>query len=253
MRIPRFYQAENFAIGDTVALSEENFRHAVKVMRLTVDEPIIVFNGESGEYIARINRIGKRNADISIESYNYVDRESPLKTTLVLALIKPDKMDFAIQKAVELGVNTIQPVITERSVIKLKADRMQKKIQHWQGIIIAACEQSGRTAIPTIQPVTTLSDYLQQSSNATRITMLPTSDRNVADIKAAENIELLVGPEGGFTDVEEALFANQTIQTINVGPRILRAETAVIAGLTTLQLVHGDIQSPYPKPRAEVI
>lgn len=241
MRIPRFYQAESFAVGDTVALSEENFRHAIKVMRLNVDEPIIVFNGEAGEYTARIANVAKRNADINIESYDDVDRESPLNTSLVLALIKPDKMDFAIQKAVELGVNTIQPVITERSVIKLKAARMEKKLQHWQGIITAACEQSGRTRIPAIHPVINLNDYLQQSTLATRITMLPTSNKGVADISADQNIELLVGPEGGFTDAEEVMFESQTIQTINFGPRILRAETAVIAGLTTLQHLHGDV------------
>ncbi|CAA6809054.1 MAG: Ribosomal RNA small subunit methyltransferase E (EC [uncultured Thiotrichaceae bacterium] len=241
MRIPRFYQAEIFAVGDTVALSEENFRHAVKVMRLNVDEPIIMFNGVAGEYTARIANVAKRNAEISIESYDDIDRESPLNITLVLALIKPDKMDFAIQKAVELGVNNIQPVITERSVVKLKAERMKKKIQHWQGIIIAACEQSGRTAIPTIQTVANVDDYLQQPTAATRITMLPTSHKSVADISPAQNMELLVGPEGGFTDAEEAMFVNQQIQIINFGPRILRAETAVIAGLTTLQHLHGDV------------
>lgn len=241
MRIPRFYQAEAFVIGGTVALSEENFRHAIKVMRLSVEEPIIMFNGEGGEYIARITRVGKRNADITIESYDNVDRESPLNSTLLLALIKPDKMDFAIQKAVELGINTIQPVITERSVVKLKAARMEKKLQHWQGIIIAACEQSGRTTIPTIQPVVNLTDYLKQPTATTRITMLPTSAKKVVDIPQTQNIELLVGPEGGFTDAEEALFEHQTIQTINFGPRILRAETAVIAGLTALQHRQGDI------------
>lgn len=241
MRIPRFYQAETFTVGDTVALSEENFRHAIKVMRLNVDETIIVFNGEAGEYTARISGVGKRKAEIHIESYADVDRESPLNTSLVLALIKPDKMDFAIQKAVELGVNNIQPVITERSVVKLKAERMKKKIQHWQGIIIAACEQSGRTSIPSIQPVATLNDYLQQDTTATRITMLPTSKQGVADIQPAQSIELLVGPEGGFTDAEATMFDSENIQTINFGPRILRAETAVTAGLTTLQHLQGDI------------
>ena len=148
MKISRFYQKSQMQVGNELELSSANHRHAIQVLRLKLNEEMVPFNGEGGEYLARVISSDKRNSCVILDSFSTVNRESPLSTTLALATIKPDKMDFAIQKSVELGVSAIQPLYTKRSVIKIKKNRLDKKMQHWQGIIIAACEQSGRTKLP---------------------------------------------------------------------------------------------------------
>ncbi len=251
MKIPRFYQNDSFNINQTIELSTENHRHAVQVLRLNKDAPLVLFNGEGGEFVATLAEVKKRRSTALITSYNPVDRESPLKITLILAVIKPDKMDFAIQKAVEMGVSKIQPLYTQRSVIKLKANRLQKKMLHWQGVVNSACEQSGRTAIPQIfEPVNfidCLNDLSGADSNSLNIVMLPGDFPVLNQIEAEgakKNVSLLIGPEGGFTqDEEQQMLAdeNANVRGISFGPRILRAETAVIAGITACQLRWGDL------------
>lgn len=244
MRIPRFYQEIDVEIGQQQDLSVVNHRHAVQVLRLKLDDALILFNGKGGEYLAKISTVNKRDSAVLLESFDDVNRESRLNSTLILATIKSDKMDFAIQKAVELGVTKIQPMVSHRSVIKIKADRLQKKMQHWQAIIISACEQSGRTQIPTLEEPLTLDASLNKYKDDFCIGMLPTSTEKFSDLKPDNNeqkVALFIGPEGGFTDEEEALMKNYEINTVNFGSRILRAETAVIAGLTACQQQWGDL------------
>ena len=245
MKIARFYQATVLQVDDELELSAENHRHAIQVLRLKLEEELIIFNGEGGEYTARVIEMDKRNSKVRIEAYDPVNRESPLSSTLVLAMIKPDKMDFAIQKAVELGVSSIQPMLTKRNVINIKANRLDKKMQHWQAVIIAACEQSGRTAIPQIAEPLSIELCLQRYQASSCIAMLPTTDRKFKDLGAlntASGIALLIGPEGGFTDDEEQLMEENGVNnTVNFGSRILRAETAVIVGLTACQQQWGDL------------
>lgn len=248
MKIPRFYQDEDisqvFEEGGELGLSVKNHRHAIQVLRLKVEEKLIVFDGRGGEYLAHIKAFDKRKSSVQLESFEKISCESPLSTTLNLAMIKPDKMDFAIQKAVELGINTIQPIYCERSVIKIKSNRLQKKMEHWQGIIIAACEQSGRTKIPEIHEPLTLTDCLKKdSSSKLSIVMLPTAETRLKTLNALEKdqtVALYIGPEGGFTDNEEYEMQENNIKGICFGPRILRAETAVIAGITAVQQRWGD-------------
>jgi len=248
MKIPRFYQDEDisqaFTEGGELALSVKNHRHAIQVLRLKVEEKLIVFDGRGGEYLAHIKDFDKRKSSVQLVSFTDLNRESPLTITLNLAMIKPDKMDFAIQKAVELGINTIQPIYCERSVIKIKANRLQKKMEHWQGIIIAACEQSGRTKIPEIDEPVTLTDCIKKhSSSKLGIVMLPTAERQLKTLNELEKdqtVALYIGPEGGFTDNEEYEMQENNIKGICFGPRILRAETAVIAGITAIQQRWGD-------------
>ena len=244
MKIPRFYQPTEIHIGEKLDLSPENHRHAIQVLRLNVNDEIVIFNAEGGEYLATIILVEKRKSNILIKSYIDANRESPLEITLALATIKPDKMDFAIQKAVELGVTAIQPIYTKRSVIKIKENRLDKKIKHWQGIITAACEQSGRTTLPTICKPINLEKYLSDSTEGMCITMLPNAKQKITDLAnpgITTGVTLLVGPEGGFTDDEEQLMADYSLTAVTFGKRILRAETAAIAGITTLQLAWGDI------------
>jgi len=245
MKISRFYQdddlSEIYAKSGELALSAENHRHAIQVLRLKVEEKLIIFDGRGGEYLAKIKDFDKRSSSVQLESFIEISRESPLATSLNLAMIKPDRMDFAIQKAVELGINTIQPVYCERSVIKIKASRLAKKMQHWQGIIIAACEQSGRTKIPVIHEPINLANCLK--TEGISIVMLPTAEvplKGLSDLAKNQAVSLFIGPEGGFTDNEEQEMLENNIKGISFGPRILRAETAVIAGITAIQQRWGD-------------
>lgn len=242
MRIPRFYQNTPIHTGEELELSPENHRHAVQVLRLKIDQPLILFNGEKGEYLAKIVLIEKRTSKVLIESFDEANRESPLAISLALAMIKPDKMDFAIQKAVEMGVAAIQPLYTQRSVIKIKANRLDKKMLHWNGVIIAACEQSGRTAIPELFEPKSLDAYLKDDQTDPCISMQPGSHPKIRDLKVIDNkLSLLIGPEGGFTDDEEKSMIDAGTLPISFGSRILRAETAVIAGLTACQQSWGDL------------
>lgn len=241
MRIPRFYQPDVFTVGESVSLSSTNFRHAIQVMRLAVGDLLILFNGESGEYSARLSSVDRRNARAEIISFEAINRESLLDTRLILALIKPDKMDFAIQKAVELGVTSIQPVITDRSVIRVKPARMEKKLSHWQAIIHSACEQSGRTTIPKVSLPINFTDYLQQPFERLPLLMSPRAQQDFFSLThTAQGVDLIIGPEGGFSEEEERLLSSPSIQQVLFGSRILRAETAVVTGLTALQLIAGD-------------
>lgn len=243
MRIPRFYINQPLAIGLELNLPDDIHRHAIQVLRLKMEERLIFFNGEGGEYLASLNFVKKRQSKAVILSFDEVNRESSLNVTLAIAMIKQDKMDFAIQKAVEMGVEKIKPLYTNRSVIKLKANRLEKKLMHWQGIIKAASEQSGRTSVPKIDLPASLDSWLKTSSATLQLAMLPGNYPSIATVAPPENqkVSLIIGPEGGFTDQEVDLLLSSDVKGIQVGPRILRAETAVIAGIALCQQQWGDI------------
>ena len=243
MRVPRFYVPQPFAVGQEFTLPDTTFRHAVQVLRLSVGESLILFNGEGGEYLAQISNVSKRSASVQIDSFSAIDTESPVHLTLVQAVIKPDKMDFSLQKAVELGVNTIQPLITQRSVVRIGKEQVDKKLQHWEGIVVAACEQSGRTRMPEIQAPLTLERWLETPFVGTRIILAPGDFPRINALPAdlPTPIALLIGPEGGFTDAEVETCVQAGVMPVSLGPRILRAETASSAALALLQHRFGDL------------
>jgi len=243
LRIPRFYLPENLAIGHEITLSDNIFRHAIQVLRLTIGEPLILFNGQGGEYQARISEVTKRQAKAVLEQLNPINPESALYITLVQALIKPDKMDFALQKAVELGISAFQPLITRRSVVQVGKEKISRKLEHWQAIAVGACEQSGRTILPTILEPMSLEHYLAHSNSATRIILAPEANQTLADLKLTKpsKLDVLIGPEGGFSEEEVTLCLQAGLHGMSLGPRILRAETASIAALTLMQHTFGDL------------
>lgn len=249
MRVSRFYQEGEMKLGEEIPLTQANHRHAAQVLRLKVGDSLILFNGKLGEYAATISATDKRNSQVVIEGFDPIDRESPLSIHLVLANIKSDKMDYAIQKAVELGVTTIQPMYTTRSVIKLKNNRLEKKMQHWKGVIIAACEQSGRTVIPSIKEPCHFEEIFVKYADMIQIAMLPESQNKIQALSfqegnnnnEAKEVSLIIGPEGGFTDEEEQSMRSNDVESVNFGKRILRAETAVVSGITACQMAWGDL------------
>ena len=243
MRIPRFYCPIPLHTNTSTALPEEVFRHAIQVLRLQLGEEIIVFNGQGGEYLAEINQVAKRSASILVKEFKDEFKESALELTLAQALLKPDKMDFALQKAVELGIRSFQPLITQRSVVRTDKDKDEKRLQHWQAVAISACEQCGRTQIPCIKAPQPLTQYLQSLSQAPNHVLLdPTSTKTLQDVQvSAQKIGVLIGPEGGFTAEEVALCLQTGLQSVHLGSRILRAETASTSVLAILQALYGDL------------
>lgn len=243
MRIPRFYVTEPLSVGENFSLPDTTFRHAIQVLRLNAGEPLILFNGKGGEYQAKLTSVSKRSATVLVESYSPVDSESPLHLTLAIAVIKPDKMDFALQKAVELGVTHIQPLITQRSVIRIGKEKADKKTQHWEGIVQAACEQSGRTYLPPMDTPQTLQSWLENPFIGTRIILAPSDYPRINALSEdlPTPIALLIGPEGGFTEEEVELCVKAGVTAVSLGPRILRAETASTTALALLQHRYGDI------------
>ena len=244
MRIPRYYIDQTLYEGETVDLPDTLHRHAIQVLRGKVGDQLILFNGQGGEYLATFSAVAKRASSVQVQSFDPVDRESSLDLQLNLALIKSDKFDFALQKAVEMGVNRFQPIITARTVINLKGNRLEKKHQHWLGIIHSACEQSGRTAIPELLPALSLDATLAQNDQRLTLVMLPEAKATLKSMARPEQaVTLVVGPEGGFNDSEVALMHSMQVQTVRFGPRIFRAETAAIAGLTLCQSLWGDLSN----------
>ncbi|MGB3917005.1 MULTISPECIES: 16S rRNA (uracil(1498)-N(3))-methyltransferase [Thiothrix] len=243
MRIPRFYVTDALTVGQAFPLPDSTFRHAVQVLRLNVGEPLILFNGEGGEYAAQMHNVSKRSASVLIEAFAEIDTESPLQLTLVQAIIKPDKMDFALQKAVELGVATFQPLVTQRSVARIGKEKVDKKMQHWEGIMVAACEQSGRTRMPQLNAPLELDDWLEQPFEGTRLILAPGDFPriNSLPLDLPTPVALLIGPEGGFSDAEVASCVQAGVTPVSLGPRILRAETASITALALLQHHYGDL------------
>ncbi len=241
MRISRFFCEEldvrqmQFTLPDTV------FRHAVQVLRLRVGDSLRLFNGEGDECEAVLIKIEKRSAEVQIEQLIENDSESSLQVTLLQGISRGERMDYAIQKAVELGVTRIIPVITERCNVQLSNGRSDKRLSHWQGVITSACEQSGRSTLATLDDVMTLEEALTLTDLPSGIVLDPTARMKLISLEKAESVSLLIGPEGGLSDDEVMLAKRHDFTPIRFGPRILRTETATAAALAVLQTLWGDM------------
>ena len=242
MSNPRFYVPAPLSVGTPVALPVAAAHHAVRVLRLQVDAPLTLFNGAGGEYAARIISISKSEVVVNIERHDAIERESPLAVTLVQALSSGERMDLTIQKAVELGVAQIVPVETERCVVRLQGERAVKRVQHWQQIVISACEQCGRNRLPVVSPILSIDAWLASGGRDTQRWLLsPRAAQALRELPLpTKPIELLVGPEGGFTDAEMAAAQRARYEGVRLGPRVLRTETAAPALLAAVQALWGD-------------
>ena len=230
------------AAGAQIELPEGAAHHAARVLRLKRGDELTLFNGEGGEFAARIERIDARNVGVSVGEWRDIERESPLAVTLVQGLATGERMDYAIQKAVELGVAAVQPVTAVRSVTRLDAARAEKRILHWRQIAISACEQCGRNRIPELLPLWDLDDWLAVPSRASlRLLLAPEAMQAlVAMSRPTGSIEFLVGPEGGLAADETAAAVRAGFTLVRLGPRILRTETAALAALGAMNTLWGD-------------
>ncbi|WP_292995033.1 16S rRNA (uracil(1498)-N(3))-methyltransferase [Nitrosomonas sp.] len=244
----RFYHPAEIAIGQLTELSAENKHHAARVLRLKKGDAITLFSGHGGEYSAHIENLSKSSTTVLIDTYHDRDCESPLNITLAQAICVNEKMDWIIQKAVELGVTCIQPVSTVRSIVHLSDERSSKRLQHWQKIIISACEQCGRNHLPQILPLITLPEWLSQKKttqpshdlNLMLSTAAAESLRNIPQPPANARLALVIGPEGGFTQDEEVAVLHTGFIPVRLGKRILRTESAALAAISALQTLWGD-------------
>ena len=243
MNLPRFYCREALAPGAHVELPEPVARHAVRVLRLPPGAPMVLFDGRGGEYPARIERIERERVLAELGAWDDAERESPLAVTLVQALQAGEKMDFTIQKAVELGVRDIVPVDSRRSVTRLTGERAARRVAHWQGVAAAACEQCGRNQVPQLAPLERLENWLARPANGTqRLILAPDAEQALVDLPPVSNVQMLIGAEGGL-DPQEIVAAQQVgFKAVRMGPRILRTETAGLAALAAMQALWGDFR-----------
>ena len=239
--MPRFYLADALQPGQNISLPENVIRH-LQVLRVREGEEITLFNGNGHSYPTRLLSLAKRQAVAEVLSEQTVDNESPLAISLIQAVSSGERMDFTLQKSVEMGVTEIFPVTSARSIVKLSGERAEKRQERWQEIVIAACEQCGRNRIPTVHPLLPLSQRLQQLPQSdVRLLMglhHPTSLKAIQP--APQRITLMIGPEGGWSPEEETAAFQTGFQSILLGKRVLRTETAALAAIAAMQTLWGD-------------
>lgn len=241
MRTIRIFYNDDITVGNNIVLPKQTSNHLVQVLRLNINAEIVLFNGDGRNHLAKIISNNKNATEVEILSSNKNPNESPLKIHIALALTKNDKMDFAIQKAVELGVTEITPLIMKHSVVKLDDKKREKRFNRWLEIIHSACEQSGRSIIPTLHPITEWDHWNEESNVEYKIICDPHSDKTLTQFTTKpKSILLLIGPEGGFSTEELLDCRNKQYTNIQFGKRILRAETAAIATISAVQALWGD-------------
>lgn len=242
VRTTRIYQPGHYKKGDTVELSTQASQHVGVVLRMRVGESLILFCGDSREFPATVLSVQKKLVTVFINEEHIINRESPCDIHLAQAISKGERMEFVIQKAVELGVTRITPLITQHCVVRLEAERLLKKQAQWQAIAIAACEQSGRNTLPIINPLCALDAFLQECQAPYKFVLHPHTNKTWRDYSFAKaKLVLLVGPEGGLSEEEIKATTSASFQPLSLGPRILRTETAALAALSILQALSGDL------------
>jgi len=244
MTISRIFQNISLAINHTLCLSDPASHHVARVLRSKIGDTITLFNGQGGEYLCHITHIGKKQVTVTINEFIDRQTESPLELYLIQGISRGEKMDYTIQKAVELGVKKIIPLFTERSTVKLDKERREKRLLHWQSIAIAACEQSGRNTIPDILLPESFENRLSSLNVDVGFVLSPHTHSPLSAITIQHNqrVALLIGPEGGLThqEIQDALLSK--FHPLSLGPRILRTETAAVAAITALQCRFGDMK-----------
>jgi 16S rRNA (uracil1498-N3)-methyltransferase len=239
--MPRFFIDIPLACGASVRLSETIVRH-IQVLRMREADSLILFNGKGGEYRATLTQLSKREAWCSIDAVDQVSRESPVWLGLAQGISSGERMDFTLQKGVEMGVCAFQPLAAERSVVKLSGDRADKRVMRWQEIVVSACEQSGRTIIPLVHPILTVEQWLTQTPECdVRLLLSVLGTQRLANIASApQSAWLMAGPEGGYSAKEEQQALAMGWSPVALGPRVLRTETAALAAVSAIQCVWGD-------------
>lgn len=241
MRTIRSYLDHPLALGQHLALPETTTNHLVRVLRLGVGDRCVLFNGDGHDYVAQLLSLQKRGAEAEIVETTTVANESPLRITLAQGIARGERMDLILQKATELGVSEFAPVVSDRTEVKLDAERSEKKLAHWRGVVAAACEQSGRARLPVVLEPQSLAQFAAGDRNARRFALDPEAPQSVAQLALPEqSLTLAIGPEGGFSDRDLAILRAARYEGLRLGPRILRTETAGPAAIAAINALYGD-------------
>lgn len=241
--MPRFHVPQPLAAGQQLELPVE-VAHHINVVRMVPGEPLTLFNGDGGEYTAVLTEVQKKKAWAEVKVFTPREAELPFAVTLAQALPEGTKMDWIIEKAVELGVAGIQPLAARRCVVRLSAERAEKKLEHWNGIVVSASEQCGRNRLASIAAPLEYRDWIAQQDLHKRVILTPRASESLADWarhQPAQALSIMVGPEGGFSDEEEAEALRRGALPLSIGPRVLRTETAALAAMAILSAAWGGI------------
>jgi 16S rRNA (uracil1498-N3)-methyltransferase len=242
VRTSRVYIEGPLAAGSRSRLRGGAANHVIRVLRLRAGDALVVFDGTGGEYPATIDELGKDTVVVTLGEHRGLERESPLVITLAQGIARAERMDWVVQKATELGVARIVPLVTERSVVRLDAQQAQTRLRHWRAVVIAACEQCGRNRLPEVAAPTSLADLLSAvPSGSVRLMPSPGAALRARDLDPqTQSVIVLVGPEGGFCESEQQAAERSGFRALTLGPRVLRTETAALATLVALQERLGD-------------
>ena len=213
----------------------------MKVLRMQQGRELVLFNGEGGEFHASIHALHKKQVEVAIGEFNAINRESPLELELAIGISRGERMDWVLQKATELGVTRITPLVTERTEVKLSGERLDKKFDHWQQTIISACEQCQRNILPKLNPPKTLAEWLLQTNAQWKFVLHHRDSKGLPATQDAASVALLIGPEGGLSEVEIAQACTTGFSALTLGPRVLRTETAPVAAISLVQYLWGDL------------
>ena len=244
MRIPRIFTDQPLSSGANLALTGSAARHLSSALRMSAGQEITLFNGLGDEFSATLTATAKSQVDVILGECRQIDRESPLKLHLAIAVSRGERMDWIVQKATELGVSEITPLFSERTEVKLNGERLEKKLRHWQQVSISACEQCQCNRVPTINPALTLDQWLSQTdggSEQLKLVLHHRSDKTLAQYPTPKNVCLMVGPEGGLSDNEISRATDRGFAALTLGPRVMRTETAPLASISIMQSLWGDM------------
>jgi 16S rRNA (uracil1498-N3)-methyltransferase len=240
MRTPRVFTHQALTPNSTLALSESQSHYLSKVLRMQAGRELILFNGEGGEYNAEIFAVQKKHVDISVKEFSAENRQSHLQLELAIGVSRGERMDWVLQKATELGVTKITPLMTERTEVKLGGERADKKMEHWRQILISACEQCQRNILPELSEPKYFPEWIGECAADLKFVLHHRDNQGLPQAKTTQSVALLIGPEGGLNDDEIAQAIAQHFSPLTLGPRVLRTETAPVAAISLVQYLWGD-------------
>lgn len=244
MRIPRVYLAQPLSITEQLLLNESASHYLAKVLRMGPGRELILFNGAGGEYLAEIIEAGKKSVSVRIKSFSADNRESSLSIELAIGISRGERMDWVLQKATELGVRKITPLITERTEVKIAGERQDKKMQHWQQILISACEQCQRNILPQLNEPMEFNNWVKVVTAEKKFVLHHRHEKTLQTNEKPSSVCVLIGPEGGLNEDEIQLAESHSFASLRLGPRVLRTETAPIAAISLVQYLWGDLGFP---------
>lgn len=241
MRVPRIFTSQILSASNQLDLDEAQSHYVSKVLRMQAGRELVLFNGTGGEYAATIVNTGKKTVTVDVGEFISVDRESPLQLELAIGVSRGERMDWVLQKATELGATKISPLFTERTEVKLNGERLQKKLHHWQQIIISACEQCQRNIVPVLNEPIMIDTWLASAEAELKCVLHHRDNKGLPTDAAIKSVALLIGPEGGLSETEISQAIEHGFAPLTLGPRVLRTETAPVAAISLVQYLWGDL------------